>query len=814
MSYSATSFGNKFLKGFFLSLILATSLVVLPTHAATIEIDTCAELENISADLAGDYIITADIDCSGIADFTPIDAFTGTLDGRGYTITDFSTSGWNSTAMFSWTNGATIENFTLASPSSSGNYIVGILIASASNTTISNIAITDATLSSSAALSVSGGIAGQISASTVEDCFVDMDSYIAWSIAGGLVGGSNNGSIIRRSYSTGTMTTIGDSGFGHTGGLVGINSSSSILNSYSSLAVTSFGDYVGGLVGRNNGTSTITLSYAVGAVSGSGGSVGGLVGGVEDTASTADSYWDTETTTQGSSAGGTAKNTSQMKTEGTFTSWDFDTIWEMPVGAYPALRNDPGVFDGQAPTVSTFSPADEESGVNVSNNLVITFNEVVNRGTGNITIKRADGTTFASIDVTSGQVTGTGTTTITINPTANLEGGTHYYLLIPSTAFEDASVNAFAGIASTTTWNFSTAGGSHRDVTRPQIHTLLPENSAVEVDPETYLEAYFTEPVYFGLDSQTIEIRHYADGSLFEAIPSDSNQVQGYWTNVIRLTLKKDLLPGVKYYVVIPPSIFKDTSGNFFLGLSDKNQWNFEVHASKNESVAIEEGTEVKGGKVPDPLEYAAEAGVFDLPCTDISSKDWAYAIISPLFATQQYPIWELPGGEQTCRAHQELNRGVLVNWLMGRWFGSYLNEWTSNDEIFKDISIADELTPFLSAAVDTGVIGGYPDKTFRANVSINRAELLKVLFLAFHPGENPLEMLSAYQEEYPEKDPAELFTDVTDASAWYYPYLYYATVNGYIEGRTANGGKLAAMDSPVLYAEAAKLIQSFANDK
>jgi hypothetical protein len=58
--------------------------------------------------------------------------------------------------------------------------------------------------------------------------------------------------------------------------------------------------------------------------------------------------------------------------------------------------------------------------------LVITFDEAVDVESGNITIKLdSDDSTVEAIGVTSGQVTGTGTTTITIDPTADLAEQTH-----------------------------------------------------------------------------------------------------------------------------------------------------------------------------------------------------------------------------------------------------------------------------------------------------------------------------------------------------------------------------------------------------
>jgi uncharacterized protein YhjY with autotransporter beta-barrel domain len=76
---------------------------------------------------------------------------------------------------------------------------------------------------------------------------------------------------------------------------------------------------------------------------------------------------------------------------------------------------------------------------------------------GNIVIKKSlDDSIVETIDVTGSKVTGTGTTTITINPASVLTGLTGYYLNIAATAFDDALSNSYAGISDTTTLNFAT----------------------------------------------------------------------------------------------------------------------------------------------------------------------------------------------------------------------------------------------------------------------------------------------------------------------------------------------------------------------
>ena len=128
------------------------------------------------------------------------------------------------------------------------------------------------------------------------------------------------------------------------------------------------------------------------------------------------------------------------------------------------------ITDTTDPTIDTLSPTDGATDVVVASNLVITFDEAVDVETGNISIyKSSDDSVVEAIDVTGGLITGTGTTTITVNPTSNLAEGTDYYIQIDATAFDDTSGNSFAGILDETTWNFTTI-----DATGPVISETIP----------------------------------------------------------------------------------------------------------------------------------------------------------------------------------------------------------------------------------------------------------------------------------------------------------------------------------------------------
>jgi hypothetical protein len=109
-----------------------------------------------------------------------------------------------------------------------------------------------------------------------------------------------------------------------------------------------------------------------------------------------------------------------------------------------------------------------------------------------------------TIPVNSGQVTGSGTTVITINPNITLADSTPYYVQAASTSLRSAANTFFAGINDSTTWNFSTS-----DLNGPVFSNIVstPERTTATITWNTN-ELASTQVVYgetTSTDSSTAE---------------------------------------------------------------------------------------------------------------------------------------------------------------------------------------------------------------------------------------------------------------------------------------------------------------------
>jgi hypothetical protein len=284
----------------------ASATLTIASQAYTLVRDV-AGLQAMQSGLAGRYALAVDIDASSTAanGFTPIgnetatgatttNAFTGTFEGLGHTITGLTINRSGSTAnavgLFASTNNATLRNFQLVGGAVSGRMFVGSVAGYTNgSTTLSNVrssaSVTATTTDGSAVrvgglvgLMAGGNAAAGISDSVATGAVSATVANNSTANVGGLVGEVDAGSL-SQVRSTGTVTAALSAGTNDVsitaGGLVGRHSGGAIGNATSTGNVSG-GRYTGGLVGYLDAGSLSNVR-SDGAVSGSG-DVGGLLG--------------------------------------------------------------------------------------------------------------------------------------------------------------------------------------------------------------------------------------------------------------------------------------------------------------------------------------------------------------------------------------------------------------------------------------------------------------------------------------------------------------------------------------------------------
>jgi len=239
-------------------------------------------------------------------------------------------------------------------------------------------------------------------------------------------------------------------------------------------------------------------------------------------------------------------------------------IFLLPVNAAGMGMPDPGgggCGDVTAPVLVSTSPLDDSTGVSVSTNLILNFNETVSCvATKNLSIYNA-GNLITAIDVTDGQVTGcNNTSSITVNPSSDLLNSTSYYVQIDSGAFKDTCNNTYAGIADQITWNFTTAAGA--DVTAPTVTSFSPIDDSTGVSGTANLVITFSENVQKYSGNETISIT-----SLDVTVSGTSVTINPTTT----------LPSGTDVYVEIASGAIEDLAGNDYTGITGSTTWNFTI---------------------------------------------------------------------------------------------------------------------------------------------------------------------------------------------------------------------------------------------
>jgi Bacterial Ig-like domain len=116
--------------------------------------------------------------------------------------------------------------------------------------------------------------------------------------------------------------------------------------------------------------------------------------------------------------------------------------------------------DNDPPSIQATSPADNAIGVAYGADLVATFNERIQKGTGNIIITNLTDHTATIISVTNlSQVSIVGSN-MTVNPAVDLMQFKDYAILIDAGAIKDYPAGNAFGISSPTVWNFTTLEAS------------------------------------------------------------------------------------------------------------------------------------------------------------------------------------------------------------------------------------------------------------------------------------------------------------------------------------------------------------------
>jgi methionine-rich copper-binding protein CopC len=240
-------------------------------------------------------------------------------------------------------------------------------------------------------------------------------------------------------------------------------------------------------------------------------------------------------------------------------SWNF-TVKPAPVPV-----------DDAPPVVALLEPAHSATDVPVNANLVITFDENVEKGAGTIILNQGTTTQVINLDDAAVAVAGK---RVTINPSADFPPAANVSVTIPAGAFRDASGNPFAGVTAET-WRFVTAPApAPVDNTPPVVTNLSPADDATDVAPNAKLVLTFSESILKGTGNITVTV---GDASRTINAAGGDVTVRG---NTATIDPKGNFPEGAAVHVLVPAGAFRDRANLPFAGIAEATDWNFTIRAA------------------------------------------------------------------------------------------------------------------------------------------------------------------------------------------------------------------------------------------
>lgn len=259
-------------------------------------------------------------------------------------------------------------------------------------------------------------------------------------------------------------------------------------------------------------------------------------------------------------------------------------------------------IDTANPVIVSYNPVADVEDVAVSSNLVLTFDEYVQKGSGVITIASETDTQTVSVS-SEAVVIGDDARVVTINPD-DFVANQQYWVTMDQGVFTDLLGNAFMGIPQDVSWTFTTAGA-----TGPIIAVYSPEDGSS--DGSLFkLSATFTSEIKEGEGNIYI---YMESGDLVSQMAITSQAVT-ISEDELEVSLSAPLEFATAYYVNIDEGAILDADDNSFNGISDNTTWNFTTTPGSSTSLVV---------YLPFDEDLSDESGnVFDATLGESASAD------------------------------------------------------------------------------------------------------------------------------------------------------------------------------------------------
>ena len=303
-----------------------------------------------------------------------------------------------------------------------------------------------------------------------------------------------------------------------------------------------------------------------------------------------------------------------------------------------------------------------------------------------------------------------------------------------------------------------------------------------------------------GTDDDGDEV-DFDDNWKFRLIVENENQNDGKDIQTIDIDVKEDEVSSKKANITndfIKPIIFdEDKSSSFTVSYctDDKAEITLSIHEGKGGSgkEVVELLDEVSQAKGCHTVKWNAE----DKKGKELKDGIYSYKIVSKTTGSNKdteigrFVIGETEGKE-TKKDTKKPFEPKEIDFVDGEE-GTCKFYYSDLGNIYDE----NELCAAIGWATEKGIFNGYPDGSFKPYADINRAEVLKAVFIAFN--------VKVFPADDDANDTAG-FVDV-NPSAWYMTYVKTAKFYSMLDGYNSSQGKQARLENNINRVELLKFV-------
>mgnify|MGYP000574258905 CR=1 FL=1 len=329
-------------------------------------------------------------------------------------------------------------------------------------------------------------------------------------------------------------------------------------------------------------------------------------------------------------------------------------------------------IDTLPPTLFTSNPLANSLNFSINSNLVLTFNEKIKAGIGNITL--ANSSDSRTISVSDNQVKISGNT-LTINPTMDLNTNSTYKLNIPAGVIKDLALVSNSNDPLEFTFTTKATG----DKQSPFLQSRFVNGSSKD-----NLQLVFQEAIKIGSGNFTL-----SDGSNSVMIPVTDPQIS-IANNVLTINPAKDLDAEKIYTLTAPKGIVTDLANNAFLGLTTKAPFTFDTRDQTPPTLTIaDDKNTTTNSRVL--YTFSSSEPIKDFDIDDISVKGGTKGEFKPVSGTNSFTLSVLPNPNSI--------ESITINIPQGTFSDLIGNK---NLAVEQDTQSIDTLCPLLIGSTPT----------------------------------------------------------------------------------------------------------------